>query len=172
VTPFRCSYLADISARRHACNVQYGWRDVWISGGRTHSSVLPMSISQRALLSPYLHARMHAHNACVVRASRHVFVSGLRPQGTGSPEHLSPSPSLRFSSYCNLNNTHCDLALACQPACLPAASASRRRCLSPHPRRAGQCRATDTEHFIKLQYSSTVCTCRFRKFVASTRSLW
>lgn len=63
----------------------------WMSGGRTHNCVLPISISQRALLSPYLHARMHAYNACVVRASRHVFVSGLRPQGSGaqgSPEHF------------------------------------------------------------------------------------
>lgn len=109
-----------------------------------HLCVLRVSISQRALF--YIHARMHAYNACVVRALRHLFVSRLiKPQGSGGVirTFLGPFSSLLFAFANNPNSIYRDLALACQPArrqpllcmCLLVCRHSAR----------GQCRATDTE---------------------------
>jgi hypothetical protein len=138
VTPFRCSYLADISAKRHACThacSMYGWRDVWMSGGADAQPCCCLSISQRALLSP-LHARMHAYSACVVRALRHVFVSRpqaslIKPQGSGGVTRTLNLPefsSLLFAFASNTNNTHRDLA-----PCLPASQPVRPPGAAPVP---------------------------------------
>jgi hypothetical protein len=172
-----------------------GWRDVWVcpAGGRP-TVLLPVHHDQPAApLSPLPAYTMHAYNACVVRASRHVFVSRpqqLKPQGSGarSPEPsllLSFSPSLRFASLIAFakqrpkQRTH---TVTCNWPKLLACRAGGCQCLSP--RRAGSA-APQTQIHIKSNqiehaphaytYFTLYSTCRFRKFVynvACSRSLW
>lgn len=77
-----------------------------MSGGRTVSLCRPRPAYPSASANRSLHARrMHAYNACVVRALRHVFVSRLKPSNIkpqgGHPKNLPshlPFLSLGFSS--------------------------------------------------------------------------
>jgi hypothetical protein len=154
------------------------------AGGRT--TVCCLSISER-YSAPYLHARMHVYNACVVRALRHVFVSGRPHQASGlrggSPE---PSPSLLFSSPSRATQT-IHTVIWPLPASQPAniqytvvrTPGFRAGCLSSHPARAGSAapptptqQNTRNTHHAPHTYFTLYSTCRFRKLVASYRSLW
>ena len=130
----------------HARMHVYGWRDVWMSGGRTHKTVCNLyPISQQALLSP-LPACTHAcvqcmRSACVAPSLRiRQASSSLRAQG-GRGRGITRN--LPFSSLHSLRlrrqPTQTTHTVTCLPAsqpvqCLPAPG-SWCQCLSssPHP---------------------------------------
>lgn len=141
-----------------------------------HLCVLRVSISQRALF--YIHARMHAYNARVVRALRHLFVSRLiKPQGSGGVTRtfLGPFSSLLFAFATQTAYT----ATWLLPASLPDAShyyacaswcagTLRADSAAPQTQRQQTQHKHNTQHAPHTYtYFTLYSTCHFRKFVAS-----